>query len=356
MSSMNLRTNRTGQAENYVQLSWTNPAPSSSPQFGGVKVQYVNVTAGDGKVYDLGTVFKPANTFQIVVPAPNTIQNWDVYLVSFDVNGNVDSIAAGVTPTLAFSVGTTGGTFDLSNTIPSTLGGGIGLVSGAIQLSGVANVGQAQAFTALYIKPTSSVVGFIGYDPGSGYDGLWAQQAKVGGTGPANAPLYTDATGNVFLDATLGGGNLTITGALFTLNSSGVTTTIENLSLGSVGNGISVKNNTNSDTSSMGDGGIAVHYGAAASGDCLATVGAYVSGSYILLTDSAGNSFSLDSGFGGLVAHGSKVVGLRQTGWTTPTGTPLRSGYATGSATLTQVAETLMALITDLTTHGLIGT
>jgi hypothetical protein len=50
-----------------------------------------------------------------------------------------------------------------------------------------------------------------------------------------------------------------------------------------------------------------------------------------------------------------QVVGARRTGWTAPTGTATRAGFATSTATLTQVAETLKALIDDLTTHGLIG-
>lgn len=74
----------------------------------------------------------------------------------------------------------------------------------------------------------------------------------------------------------------------------------------------------------------------------------------------------------GLYFNSSKVVGVRKTGWTTPTGTAQRSGYATYDAptlailmTLVQqqavadglqaVSRELMALITDLTTHGLIG-
>jgi hypothetical protein len=44
------------------------------------------------------------------------------------------------------------------------------------------------------------------------------------------------------------------------------------------------------------------------------------------------------------------------TGWTAPTGTDLRSGYATSTATLTQVAQTLKSLVTDLKTMGILAT
>jgi len=41
-------------------------------------------------------------------------------------------------------------------------------------------------------------------------------------------------------------------------------------------------------------------------------------------------------------------------GWTAPTGTDLRSGYATSTATLPQVAQTLKSLVSDLTTLGVL--
>lgn len=54
---------------------------------------------------------------------------------------------------------------------------------------------------------------------------------------------------------------------------------------------------------------------------------------------------------------GTNVVGTRKTGWTAPTGTATRTGFATGDPpSNTVLAEHLKALIDDLTTHGLIGT
>jgi hypothetical protein len=50
-----------------------------------------------------------------------------------------------------------------------------------------------------------------------------------------------------------------------------------------------------------------------------------------------------------------QVVSNRATGWTAPTGTATRTTFATGSATLGDLAERLKALIDDLTAHGLIG-
>lgn len=71
----------------------------------------------------------------------------------------------------------------------------------------------------------------------------------------------------------------------------------------------------------------------------------------VTIYDGAGNNYANSYNVGG-----SQVVKNRRTGWTSPTGTDQRSGFATSTATLTDVAQTLKSLIADLTTHGLIGT
>jgi hypothetical protein len=55
-----------------------------------------------------------------------------------------------------------------------------------------------------------------------------------------------------------------------------------------------------------------------------------------------------------IIVNGSPVVGSRQTGWGTPTGTLYRTAL-TDASTQTQYNQALMALITDIKTHGLIG-
>lgn len=79
----------------------------------------------------------------------------------------------------------------------------------------------------------------------------------------------------------------------------------------------------------------------------LATLTAGIAGS---LTVAANVSFT-----GQLNNTGTKVLGTRITGWADPTGTATRTTFATGSVTLPQLAERVMALILDLKTHGLIG-
>lgn len=51
----------------------------------------------------------------------------------------------------------------------------------------------------------------------------------------------------------------------------------------------------------------------------------------------------------------NQVVAGRQTGWTAPTGTLSRGTFDQSTVTLPQLAQRVAALITDLTTHGLVG-
>jgi len=82
----------------------------------------------------------------------------------------------------------------------------------------------------------------------------------------------------------------------------------------------------------------------------------------------AGNSaLTFDVGFGdlyisgwsyagsGFRVNGQQVLVGRRTGWSAPTGTATRTSFATGSVTLSQLAERLKALIDDLSVHGMIG-
>lgn len=57
----------------------------------------------------------------------------------------------------------------------------------------------------------------------------------------------------------------------------------------------------------------------------------------------------------GYKVNSTQVVGSQRTGWGAPTGTLTRTTFDSGTVTLSQLAERLAALITDLRTHGLIG-
>jgi hypothetical protein len=69
---------------------------------------------------------------------------------------------------------------------------------------------------------------------------------------------------------------------------------------------------------------------------------------------SGGNKFATMYGTT-LNLGGNQVVGSRRTGWSLPSGTVSRATFVTGTATVTDVAQRLAALLNDLSTHGLIG-
>lgn len=248
--------------EQYVLSgSWTNPLKSVNPNFGGTRVVLRDPSGNDEII---GTYPPEISAFVSGWrPIPNPPITYMLYYVSLDVNGNANSIVPGITPgfggltPVAQTTGSlNGGRFSLASLNGLTVSGGklqpnatggLGIVAGAIQMAGSVNVGATQAMTGVYIKPTTSIEGFIGFDATSGYGGGWFGQIKVGGSGPGNAPLYTDSIGNVFLDATLGGGSVSIIGGTFSLNSNGITTTLDN-NLGAGGSyyGLSVKDNASS--------------------------------------------------------------------------------------------------------------
>jgi hypothetical protein len=57
----------------------------------------------------------------------------------------------------------------------------------------------------------------------------------------------------------------------------------------------------------------------------------------------------------GWFVRGNKIIGVRSTGWTAPTGTVSKGTFDQSTVTLPQLAQRVAALINDLTTHGLIG-
>lgn len=62
------------------------------------------------------------------------------------------------------------------------------------------------------------------------------------------------------------------------------------------------------------------------------------------------NLYAMDLG-----RNGTRLLTTRRTGWTTPIGELSRATYVTSSVTTEELAKRVAALITDLTTHGLIG-
>ena len=69
---------------------------------------------------------------------------------------------------------------------------------------------------------------------------------------------------------------------------------------------------------------------------------------------SASGALNLNNASGKLSVNGTQVVNSRKTGWGVPTATLSRTAI-TNADTLAQTISHLAALVTDLTTHGLIG-
>ncbi len=70
-----------------------------------------------------------------------------------------------------------------------------------------------------------------------------------------------------------------------------------------------------------------------------------------LVEFSAGGNLNVTSQY---AVGGTKVVGARSTGWTAPTATQSKAGFANG-ATATEIEQNLSAVINALITHGLLG-
>jgi hypothetical protein len=185
-----------------------------------------------------------------------------------------------------------------------------------LAVGGSGKVGQIAVYDA-----TNTAFGWIGRN-GSDY-GAWFKTLGLGGSGVSTARIKTDASGNVTISMTAADSfSITNTGNSnrFIVNPADVTfeETSSSAKVSILVGGVTAYSPDGSKTSTMG----------------------------------ANNT----TGF--LQVNGNTVVAARKTGWTAPTGTASRAGFATSTATLTQVAETLKALIDDLhftSGHGLIG-
>jgi hypothetical protein len=93
----------------------------------------------------------------------------------------------------------------------------------------------------------------------------------------------------------------------------------------------------------------------------LSMYGAGTTYDFALFNKSGANVLAVPTGtqnlalFGTVSIGGAQVLGARRTGWAAATGTAARATFDTASATTTQLAERLKALIDDLSAHGLIG-
>ena len=85
----------------------------------------------------------------------------------------------------------------------------------------------------------------------------------------------------------------------------------------------------------------------------VATSGLQTSGD--MLVYSGGDKCRIQASNGAVLIQGNAVLGVRQTGWGTPSGTLDRASFDASTVTLSELGERVAALITDLRTHGMIG-
>ncbi|HCN05225.1 MAG TPA: hypothetical protein DIS79_06355 [Bacteroidetes bacterium] len=106
-----------------------------------------------------------------------------------------------------------------------------------------------------------------------------------------------------------------------------------------------------------GNGGISL--GNAGNNTSVSVDGASVA-SLSVTSNSSGTAYldvtTFSAGTSEIRVEGTKVLGSRITGWGVPTGPMSRATFATGSATVQDVAERLAQLIVDWQTHGALGT
>ena len=153
--------------------------------------------------------------------------------------GAISSITVGsggsgivATPQAICSVGNSSGTLNLAKAATTSFSTQFAVVAGAFTVSAlnaniittgtlkVGNNGSGVPIELDIYDHVGNLIGWIGDDfANSGYVGGWFKQLRVGGASPSASPIVADSSGNV-----------TITGAPFTLSFGGSTTTINNTS------------------------------------------------------------------------------------------------------------------------------
>lgn len=220
----------------------------------------------------------------------------------------------------------------------------------------------------VYVYSAGTPLGWIGQN---GSDvGAWFKQLSIGGTSFSAGKIKADASGNV-----------TITDAPLTITLSGIKVAVDIANDATWGDyvGLTVRNNYLAtlphDTTTRVVIGIHGIGGYDSGNNLVAWLGqpsgfsAYGFG--IDQSASLGSRATAQGGleFGVYGATWSSFIGAarfldtagnqllkeRITGWGTPTGTLLRTALS-NSSTATDVLQALMAVITDLKTHGLFGT
>jgi hypothetical protein len=243
-------------------------------------------------------------------------------------------------------------------------------VNGQIQIAGVDFSKGFHGFTTdgttipqITITVAGTPLGWIGYDATSGYSGAWFKRVFIGGTSPANAPLFADAFGNVTIagslivgpvanatNATTAGTATIYTGTLAVSNITGWSNSLITISAGVTFSGtafavrINVPNFTGYGPAALTANGPIVlstdgvhpqiELSPATQGAGVAVVNSVTGDNVVII---AANNFPQ------LNINGTQVVGKQQVGPGNPSFT-----------TFANVQTWAQALLTALRTHGLV--
>lgn len=327
--------------------SWTNPVDKS--RYRGAFI-VARIAGQNDRI--LAKEFEGATSFRTDDwPVPDNAETWDIYAVSADANDRMNSIGF-ATPRQTVTVQKqASGSLKLNRADAFSFNAAEFQISGPVFEQKAINADKVTIGTTLKVgggespKPGKvgvfnafdQIIGWIGTD--SGYQGGWFKELRVGGSSPASAKLVADSNGN-----------LVISGATFTLNLNGVTTTIDNAFLGGY-TGLRVKNNFSQAQGMIGDGWIQTTR--ASDGTTMVYMGQSGSAGMLYVADDFG-SVGVELRGIAISVQGKQVLGIRKTGWTQPSGGVSRASYVTETATTYDVALRLSALIIDLYAHGLI--
>jgi hypothetical protein len=205
--------------------------PPADPKFVGV--QWVVKDAAGETINASG--IEPATEFTLEFDSPTSQQTCTVYACGSD-GVNVNPLVEGITPSATVTLGTDEGVVDLSdavtdsfddaefevyqdatgkwrfrmkgvpldkafnfNTAEFKITPGVGMEMFGVDFAkgfGGFDAGGS-AVPKITVSDNGTPLGWIGRDTVSGYAGAWFKRVTIGGSSPANAPLFADSSGNV---------------------------------------------------------------------------------------------------------------------------------------------------------------
>ena len=323
-------------------------APPTDSQYGGFKVMAHNEADGSNHANDITLgVWGPSDTTwkTDTWPVGSGSTTWDLYCVSYDVNNNDNSLQPGVTPRVTGLVETaqTSGSLLGGRVVPGSIGT-TQIASAAITDAKIANcnVNKLEAGTANFGGTATFQSGSSGP-----YVQISSTGISVSGGGTASVQITSTGitlTGTASIStASITGGS--ISGTSLTLNSNGITTTLNNGTSGGSGRAAGLDVTDGTYHGQVDKLGLYAYDSSHTSNSVSASVTS--SGGYFFASAASGGQAQLDCGGSGtagrLIINNNQIATVRQTGPGTPS-------FSSVSDAQTWCSN----LLTALRTHGLV--